>query len=105
VFLSSSEAGIHSATDIHFEQISMSTTENVKKLLAQTLQLGSRADTLTADSALLGALPELDSMAVVTILTAMEDYFGFTVDDDEISADTFETFGSLVAFVDAKLAA
>lgn len=81
----------------------MSTAENVKKLLAQTLQLGPRADALTADSALLGALPELDSMAVVTILTAMEEYFGFSVEDDEISADTFETFGSLVAFVEAKL--
>lgn len=83
----------------------MSTTENVKKLLAQTLQLGSRADALKADSALLGAIPELDSMAVVSILTAMEDYFGITVEDDEISADTFETLGTLVTFVDGKLTA
>lgn len=82
----------------------MSTQENVKKLLAQTLQLGPRAESLAPDSPLLGALPELDSMAVVSILTAMEEYFGFTVEDDEISADTFETFGTLVAFVDAKLA-
>jgi acyl carrier protein len=83
----------------------MSTTDDVKKLLAQTLQMGARADALSADSVLLGALPELDSMTVVSILTGMEDYFGFTVEDDEISADTFETLGSLVAFVDAKLAA
>jgi len=82
----------------------MSTIENVKKLLAQTLQLGPRAEVLDANSALLGAIPELDSMAVVSILTAMEDTFGFTVEDDEISADTFETLGSLVAFVDSKLA-
>ena len=81
----------------------MSTSDNVKKLLAQTLQLGPRAEALNPDSPLLGAIPELDSMAVVSILTAMEEYFGFTVEDDEISADTFETFGSLVAFVDAKL--
>jgi acyl carrier protein len=81
----------------------MSTAENVKKLLAQTLQLGSRADALNADSGLLGSIPELDSMAVVSILTAMEEYFGFSVEDDEISADTFETFGSLVAFVDSKM--
>lgn len=83
----------------------MSTSDNVKKLLAQTLQLGPRANALTHDSALLGAIPELDSMAVVTILTAMEEYFGITVEDDEISADTFETLGSLVEFVDAKLVA
>ncbi len=83
----------------------MSTTENVKKLLAQTLQLGARADTLNSYSVLLGALPELDSMAIVSLLTGMEEFFGFTVEDDEISADTFETLGSLVEFVDAKLAA
>jgi acyl carrier protein len=75
----------------------------VKDLLSQTLQLGPRADSLILDSPLLGAMPELDSMAVVTILTAMEDHFGFSVDDDEISADTFETLGTLTAFVEQKL--
>lgn len=81
----------------------MSTMQAVKDLLAQNLQLGPRADSLTPDSPLLGAMPELDSMAVVTILTAMEDHFGFVVDDDEISADTFETLGTLTAFVEQKL--
>lgn len=83
----------------------MSNMQAVKNLLAQTLQLGARADSLTLDSPLLGAMPELDSMAVVTILTAMEEHFGFSVDDDEISADTFATLGSLTAFVEQKLGA
>lgn len=83
----------------------MSNMQEVKNLLAQTLQLGPRADNLTLDSPLLGAMPELDSMAVVTILTAMEDHFGFVVDDDEISADTFATLGTLTAFVEQKLTA
>ena len=82
----------------------MSTLNEVKKVLAQSLQLGARADTLNADSPLLGALPELDSMAVVMILTTMEEHFGFTVDDDEISADTFATLGTLTAFAEQKLA-
>lgn len=81
----------------------MSTSESLKKLLGQTLQLGKLADTLTRDSMLLGAIPELDSMAVVTILTAMEEQFNFIVEDDDISADTFATFGSLLDFVEAKL--
>jgi len=81
----------------------MSLEENVKKILAQTLQLGSRANGLTNQSMLLGALPELDSMAVVTILTSLEEHFGFIVEDDEISADTFATLGSLTAFVEQKL--
>ena len=82
----------------------MSTAQEVRNILAQSLQLGARADGLSADSPLLGAIPELDSMAVVMILTAMEEHFGFSVDDDEISADTFQTLGSLTAFVDQKLA-
>jgi acyl carrier protein len=81
----------------------MNIQTDVKNLLARSLQLGPRADALTAESSLLGALPELDSMAVVAILTALEDHFGFTVDDDEISAETFATLGSLTEFVDRKL--
>jgi len=81
----------------------MNIQTDVKNLLARSLQLGPRADALTAESSLLGALPELDSMAVVAILTALEDHFGFIVDDDEISAETFATLGSLTEFVDRKL--
>jgi acyl carrier protein len=52
---------------------------------------------------LFGSLPELDSMAVVAVITALEERFGFEVDDDEITAETFETVGSLSAFVAGKL--
>lgn len=81
----------------------MPTLTDVKNILAQTLQLGARADTLNENSPLLGAIPEIDSMAVVTILTSLEEHFGFTVEDDEINADTFATLGTLAAFVEQKL--
>lgn len=77
--------------------------QDVKQILAQTLQIGPRADALTARSPLLGALPELDSMAVIGILTTLEEHYGFVVEDDEISADTFATLGSLTTFVEQKL--
>ena len=80
----------------------MSTTESVCDVLRTTLGLG-RAP-LDADTALLGSLPELDSMAVVNLLLALEERFGFTVDDDEISARHFATVGTLSDFVRAKLA-
>ena len=86
-----------------FHLKTMNIQTDVKKVLARSLQLGPRADALTAESPLLGALPELDSMAVVAILTTLEEHFGFTVDDDEISAETFATLGSLVKFVELKL--
>lgn len=77
--------------------------QQVRIILRDTLQLGDRAGRLNAGSSLLGALPELDSMAVVTVITALEDQFGFVVEDDEISAETFATFGALVEFVERKV--
>jgi acyl carrier protein len=44
-------------------------------------------------------------MAVVGLITALEEHFGIIVDDDEISADTFESLGSLASFVEEKVAA
>lgn len=78
--------------------------EEVKNILSDVLSLGERRDSLNEDSILLGNLPELDSMAVVNVITALEEHFGITVDDDEISASTFETLGSLTRFVEQKLA-
>ena len=83
----------------------MSTLVQVKVLLIRCLQLGTRASSLDSDSALIGAIPELDSMAVVHIITALEEHFGISVADDEISASTFATLGTLSTFVDEKLAA
>jgi len=73
--------------------------EEVKNLLIDVLHLGPGGEQLTADSPLLGSLPELDSMAVVTLIGALEEHFGISVDDDDISASTFATLGSLVGFV------
>ena len=67
------------------------------------LSLGGRSAAFTRNTALLGAIPELDSMAVVTLITTLEDRFGITVDDDEIEGSTFASVGSLVDFVSAKL--
>jgi acyl carrier protein len=80
--------------------------EEVKNILADVLSLGADARAgLNEHSGLLGSIPELDSMAVVNLITALEEQFGIVVDDDEISASTFETVGTLSAFVEQKLAA
>jgi len=82
----------------------MDTLARVKNILRDTLSLGERADKLTRDSPLLGGIPEFDSMAVVTVLTMVEDELGIQVEDDELSADVFATVGTLVDFVEGKLA-
>ncbi|ALK95194.1 acyl carrier protein [Massilia sp. WF1] len=76
----------------------------VKNLLIDVLNLGDAGQALDAGSPLLGSLPELDSMAVVTLIGALEEHFGIVIDDDDISASTFETLGSLAAFVEQKAA-
>ena len=83
----------------------MEVLPRIKRILRDTLNLGDRAEKLTPDTPLLGGLPEFDSMAVVTVVTMIEDDFGIAVDDDELSADIFATVGSLAAFVMSKVRA
>ena len=57
---------------------------------------------LARDTALLGALPALDSVAVVALLTEIEDSLGLRIDDSELSAEVFATVGTLCAWVAAQ---
>lgn len=82
----------------------MSSLKLIQEVLEESLQLGGRADSFTESTLLIGSMPELDSMAVVTIITTIEERLDVIVDDDEISAETFESVGSLCDFVDKKLA-
>lgn len=76
--------------------------DEVRNILIDVLNLGEAGKALTGDSPLLGSLPELDSMAVVSLIGALEEHFGIMIDDDDISASTFATLGSLAAFVQDK---
>jgi len=51
---------------------------------------------------LFGALPEFDSMAVATLLTGIEERFGVLIEDDDVEAEDFASFGTLLAFVRRK---
>lgn len=77
----------------------------VLSILDEVLSLKGRAASFSLDTPLLGAIPELDSMAVVALITTMEERFGFMVDDDEIDGASFASVASLVDFVQGKLAA
>ncbi len=77
------------------------TAQLLTDILNSVLQINK---TYQSDTALLGAIAEFDSMAVLAVITALEDQLGIAVDDDEISAEIFETFGSLLAFVQQKQA-
>ncbi len=80
----------------------MNVEAEVLRLLDQVLGLGGRSLGFGRDTPLLGALPEFDSMAVVSLLTALEESFGIVIDDD-IDGESFATVGSLVDFVADKV--
>lgn len=78
-------------------------TAEVVQVLRDVLRLGPRADALDASSPLLGGLPEFDSMAVVSLVAALEEFYGVSFDDDEIRGETFETVGTLAEVVRNKI--
>jgi len=82
----------------------MNVETEVLRLLDEVLSLDGRSAGFNRLTPLLGALPELDSMAVVSLITALEETFAIAVDDDDIDGATFATVGSLVDFVAAKSA-
>ena len=77
--------------------------EAVKAVVVSSLGVEERAASLDANSQLLGALPELDSMAVLVLVHDLEEAFGIIVDDEDLSADIFDTLAALASFVDRKL--
>ena len=83
----------------------MNVLQEVLRLLDEVLSLDGRSSSFTRDTHLLGAIPELDSMAVVSLITTLEDTFGIVIDDDDVDGETFASVGALVDFVLSKTAA
>lgn len=74
------------------------------ELLQSHLQLGERARRLKAESKLMGAFPEFNSLTVVGIVAGIEDMLGCEISDTEINEDVFQTVGTLAAFIEKKMA-
>ena len=76
----------------------------LRALLADVLGLEpARIARFDEATELFGALPELDSMAVATLLTGIEERFAVLIEDDDVDAEDFATFGTLLAFVRRKV--
>ena len=82
---------------------SMNVRQEILSVLEERMVLNGRSSTFTDEWPLFATLPEMDSMVVVAILSSLEERFGITVEDDDISGDTFLNLGSLVSFVSSKL--
>lgn len=82
----------------------MDVEHEVLLVLDETLSLNGRSAAFTRSTPLLGALSGLDSMTVVSILSALEERLGFSVEDGELDSSTFATVGNLIDFVVASRA-
>lgn len=76
---------------------------DVLRVLDDALQLQGRSATFNRDTPLLGALPELDSMAVLALVSGLEAHFGIAFSDDQLSGASFATIGSLCDLVAESL--
>jgi acyl carrier protein len=81
----------------------MNLLQDVLRVLDQALQLQGRSAGFRPDTPLLGALPELDSMAVLAVVSGLESHFGITFRDDQLSGSCFATVGSLCELVQESL--
>lgn len=77
------------------------TAERVVAVLREVLALGDDVE-LAPTTGLFGSLPELDSLALVELITALEVEFGFEMDEDDITAENFEDVDCLVHYVEAN---
>lgn len=81
----------------------MNVEAEVLRTLDEVLSLGGRSAQFSRETALLGAIPELDSMAVVALVETIEAQLGVAVDDGDLDGAVFATVGSLVDFVAERL--
>ena len=79
---------------------SQDTLDRVKVVIVKTLGIQDRADRLEESTELFGSMPELDSMAVVTLAVNLEREFDFEIDDEDFTGEVFDTIASLAEYVE-----
>ena len=75
----------------------------VRDFLADAFPIAGDAP-LAADTSLFEA-GIIDSMGVLTLVTWLEETFGFTVDDDEVLPENIDGVGALVRYIGRKTGA
>ncbi len=68
-------------------------------IIDRDLNLQGRALTFTEKTPLRGALPQLDSMAIVTLVASLEGAFPFEFPEERLDGAVFDSVGSLLNVV------
>ena len=77
------------------------TAETAKKIIAESIGGELRNKPLPGNLKLIGNV--LDSMAVTNLIGSLEAAFGFAFDDEDLTAEAFETVDSLLQLVEKKI--
>lgn len=80
----------------------MDALDMTRSIIRSCLQLGDDVS-LDPDTYLMGNFAEFNSLTITTMIAEIEEQADTEIDDDEISAEIFETVGSLAEFVEEKL--
>ena len=81
----------------------MSVIEQVLEVLAESLPLPEATYKMGEQAPLLGAIPELDSMAITGIIAGLEKSFDIVFDEDDLDAKAFQTVGTLRDLIASKM--
>jgi acyl carrier protein len=79
----------------------VSTEDRVTDLIADNLRWGGTRSELAPDFPLIEN-HVIDSLGMLTLVSALEDEFGIDVEDEDLVPDNFGTIGQIAAFVDGK---
>ena len=95
----SSGAAVHQPLKRQPDIAAAEVEPKLRALLAESLGIvPERVALFTQETLLFGALPEFDSMAVANFLTGFEERFDVLIEDDDVEAEDFATFGALLDF-------
>ena len=82
----------------------MPTIEQVLAVLAKSVPIPEDMEAMGEHAPLLGAIPELDSLAITSIIMDLEKTFGIGFEADELDAQVFNTVGTLRDLIVLKMA-
>lgn len=79
----------------------MNIEETVERFIIDELLVGDSQTKLDPDQSLVSS-GVIDSLAILRLISFLEEKFGIVVEDDEVVPENFETINVIKAFVEAK---
>lgn len=73
------------------------------RIIRNSLQLKQPKEEFTPETVLMGAFPDFNSLTITSIIGEIEEQLDCEIDDEELTAEIFESFGSVAKFIEARL--